>query len=87
VEEEAAAERDEETPAGEEETPAEEETPTDETASGCGDENGDCTQVVSEEPNLLGTLDCTLTENIRAVDCGGTDPTICPFGSYFDAIK
>jgi hypothetical protein len=35
---------------------------------------------------ILGTLDCTQPENLDAVDCGGTDPTICPFGSYFNNI-
>ncbi len=30
------------------------------------------------------TLDCNLAKNLKAVLCGGSDPTICQFGSYFD---
>jgi hypothetical protein len=36
---------------------------------------------------ILGTLDCTLPENSNAVNCGGADATICPFGSYFDKVN
>ncbi len=35
---------------------------------------------------ILDTLDCALPENSNAVNCGGTDATICPFGSYFDKV-
>jgi len=36
---------------------------------------------------ILGTIDCTLPENSNAVNCGGSDATICPFGSYFDKVN